>query len=226
MAHYLTRYSSDGKTTNLVDGVIVNQKLAGSIQDTRVYRSAVIDVKSKDHHLAVSRVNLKLKFQKGNYLPRHYDASRPQNENLRETFQRQLNTKLESLKFDKVEDGWNNFRKTIVDVAGGVFGKKVGTAARSISEKALCLIERRRGLYKNCLSHRSYQNKWNLKKGEKELKYDLNRWEVDAMGKIVEDLEDAARRYISKIFYCRVNKLTGVVSFDLSLLKIGTGPRY
>ena len=49
--------------------VFVNRRLAGSIQDTRVYRSAVIDVKSKDHHLVVSKVNLKLKFRKGNYLP-------------------------------------------------------------------------------------------------------------------------------------------------------------
>ena len=40
-----------------------------SKQDTRVYRSAVIGVKSKDHHLVVSRVNLKLKFRKGNLPP-------------------------------------------------------------------------------------------------------------------------------------------------------------
>ena len=42
MAHKLTLYSRDGKTANLIDYVIVNQILAGSIQDTRVYRSAVI----------------------------------------------------------------------------------------------------------------------------------------------------------------------------------------
>ena len=38
-----------------------------------------------------------------------------------------------------MKDGWNNFRKTICDVADGVLGKKVKTAARNISEKALCL---------------------------------------------------------------------------------------
>ena len=58
-AHKLTWYSPDRKTANLIDYVIVNRRLAGSIQDTRVKRSAVIDVKSKDHHLAVSWVNLK-----------------------------------------------------------------------------------------------------------------------------------------------------------------------
>ena len=67
---------------------------------------------------------------------------------MRETFQEQLNTKLQSLKFDNVEDGWINFRKTICEAADGVLGKKVRTAARNISEKALCLIERRRDLYK------------------------------------------------------------------------------
>ena len=94
MAHKLTWYSRDGKTPNLIDYVIVNRRLAGSIQYTRVYRSAVIDVKSKDHHLVVSKVNLKLKFRKGSHLPESYDAGRLQDENLRETFQEQLNTKL------------------------------------------------------------------------------------------------------------------------------------
>jgi hypothetical protein len=68
-------------------------------------------VKSKDHHLVVSRVNLKLKSRKGNYLPGSYDVGRLQDENLKQAFQEQLNTKLESLKVDNVEDGWNNFRK-------------------------------------------------------------------------------------------------------------------
>ena len=69
MAHKLTWYSRDGTTANLIGYVIVNRRLAGSIQVTRVYRSVVIDVKSKDHHLVVSKVNLKLKFRKDNYLP-------------------------------------------------------------------------------------------------------------------------------------------------------------
>ena len=29
------------------------------------------------------------------------------------------------LKFDNVEDGWNNFRKTTCEVADGILGKKV-----------------------------------------------------------------------------------------------------
>jgi len=33
-----------------------------------------------------------------------------------------------------MEDGWNNFRKTICEVADGVSGKKVKTAVRNISE--------------------------------------------------------------------------------------------
>ena len=59
--------------------------------------------------------------------------------------------------------------KTICEVANDVLGKKVRTAARNISEKALCLIESRRGLYKNNLSDTSYENKRNVKKVEKAL---------------------------------------------------------
>jgi len=67
-----------------------------------------------------------------------------------------VNAKLESLKFDNVDDGWNNFRKAIRGIADGILGKKVKTAARNISEKALCLIERRRGLNKSYLSDGLY----------------------------------------------------------------------
>ncbi|XP_065571512.1 craniofacial development protein 2-like [Artemia franciscana] len=128
IAHKLTWFLTDSKTTNLIDYVIVNRRLARSIQHTRevLYSSAVIDVKSKDHHLIMPRVNLELKFQ-GNYLPGSYNACRIKNENLRETFQEQLNTKLESLKFDNVEDGWNYFRKKICEVVDGVLRKKVRT---------------------------------------------------------------------------------------------------
>ena len=73
----MTWYSRDGKTANLIDYIMVNRRLTVSTQDTRVYRSAVIDVKSKDHHPVVSMVNLKLKCHKGNYLSGSYDVGRP-----------------------------------------------------------------------------------------------------------------------------------------------------
>jgi len=74
----------------------------------------------------VSRVNLKLKFRKSKYVPGKYDVGRLQDENSRETLKEQLNTKFGSLKFNNVEDGRNNFRKTICEVADGVVGKKLG----------------------------------------------------------------------------------------------------
>ena len=90
-----------------------------------------------------------------------------------------------------------NFRKIICEVADGLLGKKVRTAARNISEKAFCLIDGRRGLHKNYLSLGSYENKRNVKKVEKVLRYELRRYELESMDKIVEDLEDAARRHNS-----------------------------
>ena len=104
----MTWYSFDSKPANLVDYVKVNRRLAGSIQCTRVYRGAVVDVKSNDHHLVVSRVKIKVRFWKDNYLPGSHDIGKLQDLNLRETFQEQLNTKLESLKFNNMVDGWNN----------------------------------------------------------------------------------------------------------------------
>jgi hypothetical protein len=71
---------------------------------------------------------------------------------------------------DNVEDELNNPRKIICEVADDVLGKKVKNAARNISEKALSLIERRRGLYNNYLRDRSLENERNVKKAEKVLK--------------------------------------------------------
>jgi hypothetical protein len=78
-----------------------------------VYRGAVIDVKSKDRHLVLSRVNVKSKCQKSYHLPGGYDVGRLSDENLRETFLELLNTKLKNLKSDNIENRWNNFRKNI-----------------------------------------------------------------------------------------------------------------
>ena len=146
MAHKLTRYSRDGEKANLIDYVILKRRLVGPIEDTRVYRSAFIDIKSKDHHVVVSKVNLKLKFRKGNYLPGSYEAGKLQDENLRETFHGQWNTKLESLKFDNVKDRWNSYRRTICEVADGFLGKKIRDIARYISENAICLNKEEKGL--------------------------------------------------------------------------------
>ena len=46
-----------------------------------------------------------------------------------------MDTKLESLKLDNVEDGWNKFSKTVCEVADGILGKKVRTAARKLVKK-------------------------------------------------------------------------------------------
>ena len=112
-------------------------------------------------------VNLKLKFWRDNYLQ---DVGRLQDESLRKTFQKKFNTKHESLKFANVEDGWNNFRKIICKVADVVLGKKVNAAARNISEKAICLKDKRRGLRKNYISYWSYENKTNVKKSGESIK--------------------------------------------------------
>ena len=45
MAHKLTWYSRDGKTANLIVYVIVNRRLAGSIQDTKVFRGVLLMLK-------------------------------------------------------------------------------------------------------------------------------------------------------------------------------------
>ena len=119
-----------------------------------MYRSVVIDVKSKDHHLVVSKVNLKLKFWKGDYLPESYDVGRLQDENFRETFQEELNTKLESLKLTMWKMGGIILEKQLVELLMVSQGRQLRLQLGILVKKLLCLIESRRGLYKNYLSDR------------------------------------------------------------------------
>ena len=55
-------------------------------------------------------------------------------------------------------------------------------------------------IWKMLKSDRSYENKKNIKKVEKTLRYELRIYDVRDMDKIAEDQEDAARRYNTEIF--------------------------
>ena len=48
---------------------------------------------------------------------------------------------------------------------------------------------------------------------------------MEVLNKITEDLEDAARQHISKIFYWHINQLRGNSQSGLCQLKIGLGPQ-
>ena len=66
---------------------------------------------------------------------------------------------------------------------------------------------------------KSHQNKRDVRKVEKALKYEFRRCEAEAMDKNTEDLEDAAKRHKSKIFYLHVKKLRGSSQSGLAQVK-------
>ena len=80
-------------------------------------------------------------------------------------------------------------------------------------------MDRRRRLYKNYLSDRSHENKRKVKEVEKSLKYELRRFEVEAMDETAKYLEDTARRHNSKILFWDFNKLRGTSQFRLFPVK-------
>ena len=75
------------------------------------------------------------------------------------------------------------------------------------------------------MSDRSYENKRNINKVQKTLKYELRRREVEAMDKTAEDLEDAVRRHNSKILYWHINKLRGSGQSEIAPVKDRNGPQ-
>jgi len=76
-------------------------------------------------------------------------------------------------------------------------------------------METMKGLYKNYLGDGYYDNKRNLKKVEKALKY--WRCEVEAVDNIAEDLEYADRRHNIKILHWYVNELKRIRQSGLDL---------
>jgi len=58
---------------------------------------------------------------------------------------------------------------------------------------------------------------------QKAFKYELRRCEVEAIDKIAEDMENAARRHNSKILHWHVNKLRGSSQSGLVLVKDRNG---
>ena len=95
MVHKLTWYSHNGKTANLIDYDIVNQGL----QDP--YK--ILENVEVLFMLKMLKKNLKLKFRKGSYLLRSYNAGRPRDRSFRESLKEQLN-RPGILKFEYVED--------------------------------------------------------------------------------------------------------------------------
>ena len=74
----------------------------------------------------------------------------------------------ESLKFDNVGDGCNNFTNIVYEVADGVLGRKVRNTDKNIIENDLSLVEKRRN--KRYLRDGSYENKRSVRRVEDERK--------------------------------------------------------
>lgn len=61
---------------------------------------------------------------------------------------------------------------------------------------------------KQSTSNGSYENKKCNESGES-IKYELRRCEVETLGKVPDDPEDAARQHDTKMLYWYVNKMRG-----------------
>ena len=137
----------------------------------------------------VPRVHVKLKFRKDDYLPSKLWFK---DENSRVTFKGQLNIKRASLKFENIEDERNNVEKMACKVLNVILGRDVRNAVRNSNEKKLSLVKKGREMHKKYLSDKFYENKRNLRKVERGLKYKLTRYQVKTMDEKPEDLEDEA----------------------------------
>ena len=125
--HKNTWTSSDGKTHNQIDHILVNQQFRRSILDTRVRQGA--DVAS-DHHLVQTRGRLKLKrITKSTSSRIRYDVNKLRHETVRKEFTLELRNRFTVLEATEDDDRdinskWAQYSKAYNNTAENVLGRK------------------------------------------------------------------------------------------------------
>ena len=124
--HKFTWKSPDGRTTNQIDHVIVNNKWRRSLLNVRVYKGA--DVNS-DHYLLKSTIRLKLrKTPSQNQCKRRLDIEKIKIPDVKKAFKLELKNRFSALDntdtedHDNIQEKWNTIKKTYVEAAVDTIG--------------------------------------------------------------------------------------------------------
>ena len=142
--HKLTWVSPDGRTSNQIDHIAINQKWRRSMKDVRAVRGA--DAGS-DHHLVLCKLQLKLKRTKRQNNEQLFDSGRLKDPVVKAQFIVELTNKfkiLEDAPADDINAICNNVQRTFNDTSKDILGYRKREKKEWISENTWQLIEDRR----------------------------------------------------------------------------------
>ena len=171
--HRTTWYSNTGTTSKTIDHILVSGrwKIAS---DCRVYRSA--ELGNTDHRLLAATLHLHLRSN----TPRSHTLRRPPDiDKLREPtyahrFSIEVSNRFAALESPQnLEDGWNQFRATLIPAATEVLGERRPKKRPWISEASLNLVDRCRQarLHGTMPSYRDLS-----KQRRRNLRHDFGSW--------------------------------------------------
>ena len=137
----------DRRTCNQIDHVLISRKLRTSVLDTRSIRSADI---ASDHHLACTKLRLKLKAapKRRGIRRTRYDTQKLETDGCRRQFRLELRKRFEILQREEpeaeLEKANGILEKAYNMTAKKVLGYKTKKVKPWISKESLDLIEQRK----------------------------------------------------------------------------------
>ncbi|PIK41764.1 endonuclease-reverse transcriptase [Apostichopus japonicus] len=200
-------WTSDKRTNNQIDHVLINKKYRSSVRDTRVMRGA--DAAS-DYQLVRTQIKLKLKKQDKKANPRmKYDVSKLQNPAIKNQFSVELKDKfavLEAVSDDvDIEAKWDNFYNAFNQSAKEVLGTRKRKQKPWIGVESWKKVEERKHIKMKIENAKSIRIKQQLqaeyKAKDKEVKSSMRSDKRKWVDSLAGDAQRAAENGQMKTLY-------------------------
>ena len=215
--HKATLVSPDHRTENQIDHICISQKFRRSMQDVRVHRGA--DAAS-DHHLVLTKLNLKLKSRVEKRKNRtRYNVEFLKDKERMETFRITLSNKYETLQdlLDEenmeVNPHWECLKKTWTSTCEEVLGKKKKQHKDWISVETINKLQVRQDKKAVLNNSRTRSTKAAAHEqytvANRAVKKSVKTDKVNFIDSLAKEAEDAAARGNMKQLYDTTRKLAG-----------------
>lgn len=201
--HKLTWRSTDGRTIDQIDHVIINKKWRRSLLDVKVYQGADV---SSDHCMLFAKIKLNLLAVDSNKQRRRvYDINRLKSQKVRRNFSIELKNRFAALAAledetdqDPVECSWNRFKESYVDAAKKTVGYKKKKTKKWLSAEHWTRLEARRKTKEKLLNAKSSRQiertQQEYKIRDREVKRSARKDKRNFIKKLASEAEEAAEK--------------------------------
>ncbi|XP_055997977.1 uncharacterized protein LOC130047325 [Ostrea edulis] len=224
--HKLTWKSPDGRTTNQIDHMIINNKWRRSLYDVKVYRGA--DVNS-DHYLLKATIKLKLRRdhqQQG--MKRKFDIDKLKIPNINKAFNLELKNRFKALENnpddqDNIQGKWDTIKETYVETAAKTLGYRTKKNKEWLTSDTWERISERKKLKQKIISTKSTrlqeQMQISYREKDKEVKRSARKDSRMHLDNLAKRAEHAASHGEMSVVYKITKQLCGKNTTQPALVK-------